>query len=70
MAGFRMLRSQLDDMGYYQPLVVDAVPLVQALLNDLLAANHALRDCKEQHHHQQQSITNFQLRGKHSMTPA
>jgi len=47
MAAFRTLRKQLDDLGYYQPLVVDAVPLVEALVHDLLATTHNLRLCKE-----------------------
>ena len=43
MTGFRNLRRQLDDLGYYQPLVLDAVPLVEALLQDLLATTHNLK---------------------------
>ena len=47
MAGYRTLRKQLDDLGYYQPLVVDAVPLVEALLHDLLTTTNSLKLCKE-----------------------
>ena len=47
MAGFRTLRKQLDQLGYYQPLVVDAVPLVEALLHDLLTTTHNLKLCRE-----------------------
>ena len=43
MAGFRNLRRQLDDLGYYQPLVLDAVPLVEALVQDLLTTTHNLK---------------------------
>ena len=43
MTGFRNLRRQLDDLGYYQPLVLDAAPLVEALLQDLLATTHNLK---------------------------
>ena len=48
MAGFRDLRRQLDDLGYYQPLVLDAVPLVEALVHDLLATTHNLKVCREE----------------------
>jgi len=48
MTGFRTLRRQLDDLGYYQPLVVDAVPLVEALVQDLLATTHNLKVCREE----------------------
>ena len=47
MAGFRILRKQLDDLGYYQPLVVDSIPLVEALLHDLLATTSSLKLCRE-----------------------
>ena len=33
---YKKLRRQLDDLGYYQPLVPEAAPLVEALLHDLL----------------------------------
>ena len=45
---YKKLRLQLDDLGYYQPLVPEAVPLVEALLHDLLATTHNLKICKEQ----------------------
>ena len=48
MAGFRTLRKQLDQLGYYQPLVIDAVPLVEALLHDLLTTTHNLKLCREE----------------------
>ena len=48
MAGFRVLRKQLDDLGYYQPLVVDSIPLVEALLHDLLATTSSLKLCRQQ----------------------
>ena len=47
MTSFRTLRKQLDDLGYYQPLVIDAVPLVEALLHDLLTTTSSLKICKE-----------------------
>lgn len=48
MTGFRTLRKQLDELGYYQPLVIDAVPLVEALFHDLLTTTHNLKLCSEQ----------------------
>ena len=44
---YKKLRSQLDDLGYFQPLVPEASPLVEALLHDLLATTHNLKICKE-----------------------
>ena len=59
MTSFRTLRKQLDDLGYYQPLVIDAVPLVEALLHDLLTTTGSLKICKESNnkdnYHQQES---------------
>ena len=34
-------------LGYYQPLVPEAVPLVEALMQDLLSTTHNLKICKE-----------------------
>ncbi len=34
---FQALRQQLDGMGFFQPLVLDALPLVESLLNELVA---------------------------------
>jgi len=45
---FKKLRRQLDDLGYYQPLVPESLPLAEALLHDLLATTHNLKLCKEQ----------------------
>ena len=45
---YAKLRRQLDDLGYYQPLVPEGLPLVEALLHDLLATTHNLKICKEQ----------------------
>lgn len=45
---YKKLRRHLDELGYYQPLVPEALPLVEALLNDLLATTHNLKLCKEQ----------------------
>lgn len=45
---YKKLRRQLDELGYYQPLVPEALPLVEALLHDLLATTHNLKICKEQ----------------------
>ena len=45
---FKKLRHQLDDLGYFQPLVPESLPLVEALLHDLLATTHNLKLCKEQ----------------------
>ena len=47
-ASYAKLRRQLDDLGYYQPLVPEGLPLVEALLHDLLATTHNLKFCKEQ----------------------
>ena len=35
-SSYKKLRRQLDDLGYYQPLVPEGLPLVEALLHDLL----------------------------------
>ena len=56
MAGFRDLRRQLDDLGYYQPLVLDAVPLVEALVHDLLATTHNLKVCREESQSYQKKV--------------
>jgi hypothetical protein len=48
VVSYKTLRRKLDDLGYYQPLVPEAVPLVEALLHDLLATTHNLKICKEQ----------------------
>ena len=44
---YKKLRRQLDDLGYYQPLVPEALPLVEALFHDLLGTTHNLKICKE-----------------------
>ena len=54
MTNFRILRKQLDDLGYYQPLVIDSVPLVEALLHDLLATTNSLKLCKDSKEPKQQ----------------
>ena len=43
---YKKLRRQLDDLGYYQPLVPESVPLVEALMHDLLATTHNLKQCQ------------------------
>ena len=66
MTGFRTLRKQLDDLGYYQPLVADAVPLVEALLHDLLTTTHSLKLCKETNkltnQYQHESVQGIELK--------
>lgn len=44
---FKLLRAKLDELGYFQPLATDSVPLVEALLSDLLATTGNLRAEKE-----------------------
>lgn len=44
---YRVLRKQLDDLGYYMPLIVDSVPLVERLLSDLLHTTESLRNYKD-----------------------
>ena len=44
---YKTIRRKLDDLGYYQPLVPEAVPLVEALMQDLLTTTHNLKICKE-----------------------
>ena len=44
---YKSLRRQLDELGYYQPLVPESVALVDALLHDLLATTHNLKICQE-----------------------
>lgn len=50
--GFKMsykkIRRQLDELGYYQPLVPESLGLVEALLHDLLATTHNLKVCQDQ----------------------
>ena len=45
---YKKLRRNLDDLGYYQPLVPESVPLVEALFHDLMNTTHNLKICKEQ----------------------
>ena len=40
---FNSLRKQLDEMGYFQPLVMDALPLVEALVYDLVSVTNDAR---------------------------
>ena len=72
MAGFRSLRRQLDELGYYQPLVVDAIPLVEALVQDLLLTTHNLKMCREKVQDQQlpasRSQKSFKLSECHDRT--
>ena len=65
MAGFRILRKQLDDLGYYQPLVVDSIPLVEALLHDLLATTSSLKACRENNEANTQISSNIATKDDH-----
>ena len=40
---FNSLRKQLDEMAYFQPLVMDALPLVEALVHDLVSDTNDAR---------------------------
>lgn len=40
---YQALRKQLDDLGYKQVLVPEAVPLVDRLLSDLLKTTESLQ---------------------------
>lgn len=39
---FKLLRQQLDELGYKQVLVPEAVPLVEKLLADLIQTTESL----------------------------
>ena len=41
---FQNLRKSLDEMGYYQQLVPDAVDLVETILSDLLVASRKVKE--------------------------
>ena len=60
---YKKLRTQLDDLGYFQPLVPEASPLVEALLHDLLATTHNLKICKEKQSCQSISKKNEDISG-------
>ena len=45
---FTSLRKRLDQMGYRQPLVVDALPLVEKLFADLMHTTESLKNAKLQ----------------------
>lgn len=40
---FQTLRQQLDELGYFQILTLDALPLVEAILHDLVGARGKLK---------------------------
>lgn len=44
---YRKLRSDLDELGYRQPLVVESLALVERLVSDLLHTTDCLRHYKE-----------------------
>ncbi|KDR21241.1 centrosomal protein of 135 kDa isoform X2 [Zootermopsis nevadensis] len=44
---YRVLRNHLDDLGYWQPLLVESLPLVERLVSDLLHTTESLRRYKE-----------------------
>lgn len=44
---FRLLRKQLDELGYLNSLPIDAIPLVERLTSDLLHTTESLRHFKE-----------------------
>ena len=47
-AKFGTLRRRLDQLGYKQPLGLDAVPLAERMLSDLLHTTESLRDAEQE----------------------
>lgn len=43
MPVFEDCRRRLDELGFYQPLVPECLPLVEALLHQLTTRNHDLK---------------------------
>lgn len=46
-AKFQRLRRRLDQLGYRQPLPLEALPLAERLFSDLVATTEALRGATE-----------------------
>jgi hypothetical protein len=44
---FGVLRRRLDDLGYRQILPIEAIPLVERLLNDLVQTTESFKRSKE-----------------------
>ena len=45
---FTSLRKRLDQMGYRQPLCIEALPLTEKLFGDLLHTTESLKNAKQQ----------------------
>ncbi|XP_046395691.1 centrosomal protein of 135 kDa-like isoform X2 [Ischnura elegans] len=61
---FVELRQQLDDLGYLQPLPLDALLLVERLVNDLLHTTDRLSHYKEQWQKSQKEYQDFKSRAE------